>query len=241
MKPRIIACIFARGGSKGIPRKNLQEFGGKPLIAHSIACGLAVQGIERVVVSTDDPEIAEVARAHGAEVPFLRPAHLASDTASEYLAWKHAIDELTQRTGIFDIMLSLPATSPLRSVGDVQNCLSELATHPDADAVITVQKAQRNPFFNMVKRDSGGFCYVVCAGDGVVRRQDAPPIFDITTVAYAVRTSFIQRSNSLFEGRLRCVEVPKERAVDIDDSLDLEWARFLLKQSAIHEQPHEKS
>jgi N-acylneuraminate cytidylyltransferase len=194
-----------------------------------------------VVVSTDDTQIAEIARDYGAEVPFLRPSDLASDTASEYLAWKHAIEELTQRTGAFDIMVSLPATSPLRSVNDVQNCVDELVNHPDADAVITVQKAQRNPFFNMVTMDVDGFCHVVCSGEGVVRRQDAPPVFDITTVAYAARTAFVQSSHALFEGRLRCIEVPKERAVDIDDPLDLEWARFLLKHQTPMKRSHEES
>ncbi|MEI6321676.1 MAG: acylneuraminate cytidylyltransferase family protein [bacterium] len=232
---RTICFIFARGGSKGIPRKNLQDLGGKPLLAHSIICGLALSDVERVVVSTDDEEIAEVARCYGAEVPFIRPLELAGDTSSEFMAWKHAVGEMTQRTGSFDWMLSLPATSPLRSSEDVQKCLIEMAAHPLADAVITVQKAIRNPHFNMVKRDQDGFCRLVCAGQGVARRQDTPEVFDVTTVAYLAKTSFVINSGFLFEGNLRCVEIPKERAVDIDDALDLEWARFLLKQRTVHE------
>ncbi len=230
---RTIGFIFARGGSKGIPRKNLQELGGKPLIAHSILCGLAVPGIERMVVSTDNEEIAGVARDYGAEVPFLRPAELAGDASPEFLSWKHAVVEMRRRIGDFDLMISLPTTSPLRSPEDVGNCLREIESNPEADAVITVQKASRNPFFNMVKIKTSGFCELVGKGEGISRRQDAPEVFDITTVAYAVRTHFIENSDSLFEGRLRCVEVPKERAVDIDDRLDLEWARFLMtrKQS----------
>ena len=227
---RTICFIFARGGSKGIPRKNLQELGGKPLLAHSINCGLAVSGVERVVVSTDDEEIAEAARHYGAEVPFMRPVELAGDASSEFMAWKHAVGEMTRRTGPFDWMLSLPATSPLRSPEDVQQCLIEMEAHPLADGVITVQKAVRNPYFNMVKRDQNGFSRLVCAGQGVVRRQDTPEVFDVTTVAYVTKTSFVMSSGSLFEGNLRCVEIPRERAVDIDDALDLEWARFLLNQ-----------
>lgn len=235
MKPRIVAFVFARGGSKGIPRKNLQDLGGKPLIAHAIQCGLATPDVERVVVSTDDLEIADVARHYGAEVPFMRPLELAGDTSSEWMAWKHAVTEITERTGVFDLMLSLPATSPLRAPGDVQKCLLEMKTHPLADGVITVQKAARNPYFNMVKQDQDGSCRLVCAGKGVVRRQDAPEVFDVTTVAYVVKTSFVMNANSLFEGNLRCVEIPRERAIDIDDSLDLIWARFLVSQQTVHE------
>jgi N-acylneuraminate cytidylyltransferase len=232
MTPRIIAFIFARGGSKGIPRKNLQDLGGRPLIAHSIECALAIQSIERVVVSTDDAEIAEVSRSFGAEVPFERPAELAGDTAPEYLAWKHAIAEMTARIGPFDIMVSLPATSPLRSVEDVSRCINELIENPDADAVITVQQASRNPYFNMVVIDDSGYCSVVNGASGCSRRQDAPKVYDVTTVAYATRTRFVENSSSLFDGRIRCVEVPRERAVDIDDPMDLEIARMLFQRNA---------
>jgi len=204
------------------------------MIAHSIECGLAVPGVERVIVSTDDLEIAEVGRAFGAETPFLRPGELATDTSPEFLAWKHAIGEMTSRTGPFDIMLSLPTTSPLRSVGDVGNCLAELFSSPEADAVLTVQKASRNPYFNMVQRDPEGYCRLAGGTGGIIRRQDAPEVFDVSTVAYAAKTPFVMNSSSLFDGRLRCVEVPRIRAVDIDDPLDLDWARFLYaKQHSI--------
>lgn len=224
---RAIGFIFARGGSKGIPRKNLQALGAKPLIAHAIHCGLAVPGIERVVVSTDDAEIADAARSFGAEVPFLRPAELAGDASPEFLAWKHAIGEMTARTGPFDLTVSLPTTSPLRLPEDVRRCMAEIESHPGTDVVITVQKSARSPYFNMVSKDAEGLCSLVAQRPGIARRQDVPEVFDITTVAYVARTQFVMSSNSLFEGRVRSVEVPRERAVDIDEPLDLEWARFL--------------
>ncbi|MEI8293307.1 MAG: acylneuraminate cytidylyltransferase family protein [bacterium] len=224
---KVIAFVFARGGSKGIIKKNLQILDGKPLIAHSIECAHSIDRIDRVIVSTEDQEIAEVARSYGAEVPFMRPMHLALDSSAEYLAWKHAIQEVFARSGKFDIMLSLPATSPLRSVEDVTKCLNESINFPEADAVITVQKASRSPYFNMVKKDADGFCSLVIQSDGYVRRQDVPEVFDVTTVAYAVRTDFVMRSTSLFEGKVRCIEVPATRAIDIDEPLDLEFAKFL--------------
>ena len=234
---RVIAFVFARGGSKGIPKKNLQLLDGKPLIAHSIECARSISLVERIILSTNDQEIADVAKSYGAEVPFMRPEYLALDSSSEYLAWKHAVQEMFTRTGHFDIMLSLPPTSPLRSVEDVSNCLNEAIEFPEADAVITVQKASRSPYFNMVKKDATGFCSPVIQSGVYIRRQDVPEVFDVTTVAYAVRPEFILRSASLFEGMVRCVEVPAVRAIDIDEPLDLEFARFLVQKNKHDSQP----
>ncbi len=219
MSPRVVAFIFARGGSKGLPGKNLRPLAGKPLLAHAIDVAKAVPGIARVVVSTDDLEIAEAARTAGAEVPFLRPAELASDTAPEWLAWQHAIRTLRAAGDPMEVFLSLPATSPLRRPVDVTCCLDTL-TGGDADMVITVREAERNPYFNMVRRKEDGS--VRLAVDGIYhRRQDAPSIYDITTVAYAARADFILSANRIFDGRVRAVVIPRERALDIDDAFDL--------------------
>ena len=224
---RTLAFVFARGGSKGIPKKNLQLLGDKPLIAHAILTGLATPGVERVIVSTDCAEIASVAKHYGAEIPFLRPPELSTDSAPELLAWKHAIEQTISLSGSFDIFLSLPATSPLRNIIDVTNVLGALAARPDADGALCVQPASRNPYFNMVVENPDGFCSLVCRSEQVTRRQDAPRVFDLTTVAYAFRVPFLLRATSLFDGNLLAVNVPRERAVDIDDPLELEWARYL--------------
>ncbi|MDB5790416.1 MAG: acylneuraminate cytidylyltransferase [Massilia sp.] len=225
----IRAFIFARGGSKGIPRKNVQPVGGKPLIAHAIHTALQCPRLGRVTVSTDDPEIAEVAREYGAEVPFVRPAALAGDTSSEWLAWRHAIEWVEQNEAPFDVFVSLPATSPFRTVGDIQACIDLLASSPAIDIVVTVRKAERSPFFNMVKLDAQGCATLVMTGtDGAVtRRQDAPAVFDMTTIAYVARTGFIKTRNGIFEGRVGVVEIPAERALDIDTPYDLKLARLL--------------
>jgi len=119
------AFIFARGGSKGLPNKNLRFLAGKPLIGWSIDVAKKVSCINRIIVSTDSHEIAEVAVSYGAEVPFIRPAELATDASSEWLSWRHALDYLTKQEGdLPDIMLSLPATAPLRSVDDVDKCIN---------------------------------------------------------------------------------------------------------------------
>jgi N-acylneuraminate cytidylyltransferase len=229
-QPVARAFIFARGGSKGIPRKNVQLLGDKPLIAHAIHSALDCAQLGRVTVSTDDPEIGEVARVHGAQVPFVRPAELAGDTSSELHAWRHAIDWTEHNEGPFDIFVSLPATSPFRTVEDIDKCLALLRANPALDIVVTVKKAERSPYFNMVKCDSDGYASLVIAPTvpgTVTRRQDAPEVFDMTTVAYVARTHFVKRCNNLFEGRVGVVEIPVERAMDIDTPYDLRLARLL--------------
>lgn len=223
--PKTVAFIFARGGSKGLPGKNLKELGGKPLLAHAIDVAQATPGIDRVVVSTDDDVIADAAKRFGAEVPFIRPAELANDDTPEWLAWQHAIAEINRLTpetpvGVF---VSLPCTAPLRAVEDVTNCI-ERFSKGDVDCVITIRDAERSPYFNMVTIDDSGHAGLVISGEKVSRRQDAPEVFDVTTVAYVCRPDFIEQAGGLFEGRVGTVKVPKERAIDIDDQFDFDTA-----------------
>lgn len=231
MSGNVAAVIFARGGSKGVPRKNLRELAGKPLIAHSIACAAACPSIGRVIVSTDDREIADAARRWGAEVPFLRPPELAADDAPEWLAWRHAVRWLLNETPGLDAMVSLPPTAPLRSPEDVEACI-RLYFAGNADVVVTATKASRHPSFNMVRVDESGFARIVMPIENAVhRRQDAPAVYDMTTVAYCANPDFVLRAGGLFEGKVRMVEVPSERALDIDTELDLQFARFLTENS----------
>ncbi|MGL5840129.1 MAG: cytidylyltransferase domain-containing protein [Sphingorhabdus sp.] len=218
---RIEAFIFARGGSKGVPRKNIKPLGGKPLIAHAIACAQACPSLGRVTISTDDPEIAQVALNWGGEVPFMRPDTLAGDTASEWLAWRHAVEAMAEAGRDFDILVSLPTTSPFRAVEDVEACISVLRKRPEVDVALTVRKAERSPYFNMVQIAPDGSAQIVMKSETTVhRRQDVPEVYDITTVAYAVRTKLIRESNGLFDGKVHAVEVPAERALDIDMPYD---------------------
>lgn len=235
MKPHVVAFVFARGGSKGLPRKNLRLLAGKPLLAWSIETARASARIDRVVVSTEDAEIAEVARACGAEVPFMRPAELARDDSPELLAWRHALDSLERAPGgrPIDVFVSVPTTSPLRGVQDVEACIDVLLEKDAAtDLALCVTEARRNPFHNMVKLDEEGFAERVLASAGrVTRRQDAPTVYDVTTVAYAARPEFVRRAISIYDGRIRVAVVPPERAIDIDSELDLHIAEALLERA----------
>lgn len=226
---KVVAFIFARGGSKSLPGKNIRTLGGKPLIAWSIEHALSVKRIERIIVSTDSEEITAVARQFGAEVPFIRPAELAADNSPEWLAWRHALNYLRVTTGALpDMMLSVPTTAPLRLPIDIENCLDKYE-EGDADMVITVTDAHRNPYFNMVKTNANGLVGLVNPPLlTIARRQDSPLVYDMTTVCYVANPKFVMAHNSTFEGRVKAVHVPTERAIDIDTLLDFQIAERLL-------------
>jgi len=230
----IFCFIFARGGSKGVPRKNIRNLRGKPLIAYAIETGLSSDLIDRVFVSTDDLEIAEVAKNYGVEVPFIRPGDLARDDSPEWPAWQHAIREINNRRDFekMDIFVVLPTTAPLRNVGDVDACINGFIIS-ETDVVITVKNAARHPSFNMVSLDEDNYANLVMPVKKVVhRRQDAPSVYDMTTVAYVSRPDFILNSSSLFEGRVTAVKIPDERSLDIDTDLDFEFAEFLMSRKS---------
>jgi CMP-N-acetylneuraminic acid synthetase len=226
---KAVAFIFARGGSKGLPGKNIRPLNCKPLIAWSIEHALAVKRIDRVIVSTDSDEIAELARQYGAEVPFMRPAELAGDNSPEWLAWRHALNYLRESMGVLpEVMVSVPTTSPLRLPIDIENCLDEYEKG-DVDMIITVTNAHRSPYFNMVKTNADGSVGLVNPPQATIaRRQDAPVVYDMATVCYVAKPEFVMAHNSTFEGRVKAVHVPAERAIDIDTLLDFQIAESLL-------------
>ncbi len=225
----IVAFIFARGGSKGLPGKNVRPLCGKPMIAWAIEQAKAVSRIRRVIVSTDSEEIASVARQYGAETPFLRPSELALDNSSEWLAWRHALQHLKEEGELPDAMVSVPATAPLRKCEDIERCIDDFA-RGDVDVVVTMSAAHRSPYFNMVKRNEDGRVeLLIKPTQYLVRRQDAPTVFNLATVAYVAAPEFVLTRDAMFAGRVRAVEVPPERAIDIDSLLDFRIAECLIK------------
>ncbi|HAT39093.1 cytidylyltransferase domain-containing protein [Polynucleobacter necessarius] len=226
-----IAFIFARAGSKGLPGKNIRQLAGKPLIAWSIEQALAVKRIKQVIVSTDSPEIAEVALQYGAKVPFIRPAEFSQDESPEWLAWKHALNHLYQTSKeLPDVMISVPVTAPLRIPQDIENCLN-VYEQGEVDVVITVANAHRSPYFNMVTKNPDNTVELVIPwSSSIVRRQDAPTVYDMTTVCYAASPKFVLNNNSIFEGRVKSTLVPIERSIDIDTIYDFKIAELLMKE-----------
>jgi CMP-N-acetylneuraminic acid synthetase len=224
------AFVFARGGSKGLPGKNIKPLLGKPLIQYSIEVALQISGIDKVFVSTDDNDIAKVTRSAGAIV-IDRPVELAQDDSPEWQAWRHAISWVTERYGEFEEFISLPATSPLRSVKDVESAILK-KSKVGADICIAITPANRSPYFNIVKESSNNLIELVNKPtNSIFRRQDAPEVFDITTVVYVANVEFIMKNNNLFDGVVTSIEVPKHRAVDIDDIYDFNFAESILNNT----------
>lgn len=228
---KINAFIFARGGSKGLPGKNIKFLAGKPLLQYSIDIARQCPSINGIYVSTDDETIAKVALENGATV-IRRPSELAGDTSSEWSAWRHAIEWVEKEQGHFDGFISLPATSPLRAVKDVERAIAK-RIETAADICISVTPANRSPYFNMVQFEDSGYVRLVNEPAGqVVRRQDAPDVYDITTVVYATTPHFVLNNDGLFSGKVTSVIVPKDRAVDIDDIFDFYMAEILLREAS---------
>jgi N-acylneuraminate cytidylyltransferase len=224
-----IALICARGGSKGLPGKNVKLLNGIPLIGWSIKIAKEIDRVSRIIVSTDSEEIANIALEYGAEVPFMRPKKLALDDSPEWLVWRHAVDYLESNKGEkIDGLVVLPVTAPLRSINDVDSCIN-LYEEGGADSIITVSEANRSPYFNMIKTDSQGYASLVIQSEKkITRRQDVPPVFDLTTVAYVVNANFVKKFDNIFEGKVKSIIVPPERAIDIDNILDFKIAECLL-------------
>ena len=225
---KISAFIFARSGSKGVPGKNIRSFAGKPLTAWSIEQALAVKSIDEVIVSTDSEEIASIALAYGAKIPFIRPKDLATDDSPEWLSWRHALGSIQDIRGALpELMVSIPTTSPLRLPDDIQGSIDEFLAH-DCDAVITTTEAHNNPYFNMIKLKENNEAELVINPNLLLAgRQKAPKVYNMTTVAYVVRPEFVLNHNSIFEGRVRAVNIPVERSIDIDTVFDFNIAEYL--------------
>ena len=226
----VVLCVIpARGGSRGLPGKNIRELLGRPLIAYSIEQAKGSRYIDKVVVSTDSTEIADVSRRYGAEVPFLRPAELAQDGSSTIDVLLHAMDwtERVERFS-FDILTLLHANTPLRNVEDIDNCI-ELLVEKKADNVFSVSEAHRNPYFNMVEVKKDGKVGLVKDGN-FATRQSAPEVFDMNSSIYVWWKDVLREKKGIFLERSFIYKMPKERSIDIDDYLDFKIAEMILRE-----------
>lgn len=232
-----ICTICARGGSKGVPGKNVRALLGKPLIAHTIAHARAAafQGVEFdvIAVSSDSDEILEVARAHGAEELVKRPPELASDTAAKVPAIRHAVREIEARRGVrFETCVDLDATAPLRTAKDVAASV-QLLESTDATNVFSVVPARRSPYFNLVELDSEGFARLSKQlARPVVRRQDAPLCYDMNASIYVWRRDALESGDTVFLEKTRAYVMDHRSAFDIDDEVDFDVVELLMRRRA---------
>jgi CMP-N,N'-diacetyllegionaminic acid synthase len=227
-KDHVVVCVIpARGGSKGVPRKNIKPLAGKPLIAYSIEQSLQSEYIDRTIVSTEDKEIADISRKYGAEVPFIRPDDLAGDQVATVDVLVHAINWLEEKDKYsFDILVLLHTTTPLREVNDIDSCIKMLV-ESKADDVFSVTEAHRNPYFNMVEISPNGKVQLSKKG-AFTSRQTATKVYDMNSSIYVWRKEILKSEKKIFLENSRVYIMPKERSLDIDDNLDFKIAEFLI-------------
>ena len=228
----ILATICCRGGSKGVPGKNIKLLNGKPLLAYTIESARQSKYINELIISTDDQAIADIARSYGANVPFMRPADLASDTASKWPVFIHAVETYEQLTGnTVDYLVDLDVTVPLKTYQDIDGAIQMALQNPETDVVITGYEPERNPYFNMMEIGEDGFASIVKKGTKpIVRRQDAPKVYSLTPAAYVVKKSALYEFEHWSNAKCKIYEMPRERAVDIDTEIDFKIVEFLIGQ-----------
>lgn len=223
----IIGLIPARGGSKGLPRKNLRPLHGKPLIAWTIDAALSSRSIDRVVVSTEDEEISEVSKTYGADVPFMRPSELATDEASSIGVVFHAIETLKASDSHYDYVILLQPTSPLRTVEDIDRAI-EFSFSINAGAVVSVCETGHHPYWaNTLPADRNmkDFLRPEIANKN---RQELPVFYRLNGAIYIASSAYLKLNSGFMNSDTYAYIMPLERSVDIDTELDLKFAEYLL-------------
>lgn len=233
---KILATVAARGGSKGIKNKNIKDLAGKPLIVYTIEQIKRWGKFERFIVSTDSEKIADIARQHGVEVPFIRPAELSGDDVGKSEVLRHALMESEKRFGIkFDALIDLDVTAPVRTVADIDNAVN-LFLNKKPDCVFSVVKARRNPYFNMVEIKPDGTA-ALCKQpiSEVVSRQSAPPVYEMNASIYVYSRDFlldptdrISVSSNAF-----AYEMDEASRIDIDSEIDFTFVEYLIKEGIV--------
>jgi CMP-N-acetylneuraminic acid synthetase len=230
---KVLGLIPARGGSKGVSRKNIRLLNGKPLLVYTAEAALASRRLSQVVLTTDDEDIAEIGRKCGVDVPFLRPPELAEDNTPMLPVVQHAVSWMDKHSEQFDAVCLLQPTNPLRSPDDIDGCI-DLFTARNADAVVTVLAvpAEHHPFWVYFEDDSGILSLSNGGNVPVPRRQELPPAFHREGSVYVTRRNVLMDENSLYGERLLGYRLDRERSVNIDLPADWERAERLLNKSA---------
>lgn len=227
MTPLII--IPARGGSKGIPHKNIKELNGKPLIYYTIDVARAITDDDNICVSTDDVGIIQCVEQYGLNVPFVRPAELATDKAGTYEVLLHALNFYENNGRNFDVVVLLQNTSPFRTATDINEALS--LYNPNIDMVVSVKESTVNPYYNCFEEDDDGFLQI-SKGDGLfTRRQDVPKAYEYNGAIYVINPNSLKKSSlGQFKKRVKYV-MDELHSVDLDNMIDWMFAEYLIKEN----------
>jgi len=223
---KVLALVPARGGSKGIPRKNVKRIAGKPLIAWAIEAALRSPLLAAVAVSTEDQEIAEIARQWGAQVPFLRPPELAQDDTPGIDPVLHALDQLPE----FDAVLLLQPTSPLRTTEDIDGCVG-LALARQLPSVVSVSEPEKHPYW-MYRLGTDQRLQALMDVPPASCRQELPPVYVLNGALYFARTNWLRQHRTFVTAETVAYIMPQERSVDLDSPLDWKLAELLLKEQS---------
>lgn len=224
---KTLYVIPARGGSKGIPHKNIKPLGGIPLIGYAIREARKLADDADICVTTDDPEIAAVAESMGLKVPFLRPAELAGDKSGTYEVLLHALDYYQNQGIDYDTLVLLQPTSPFRTADDITNAIALYS--PDIDMVVTVKEAASNPYYNCYETDDEGFLHISKGEGTYTRRQDAPKVWEYNGAVYVINVASLRKMPLGKFTRRRMSIMPAERSVDLDTPIDWLIAEKLLE------------
>ena len=232
----VVAIIPARGGSKGVPRKNIKLLAGKPLIAYTIETALDSKLLDRIIVSTDDSEIAEIARSYGAEVPFIRPKELAEDDVPDLPVFQHALRYLEKNENWqTEIVVNLRPTAPFRTSGHIDDAIRKLI-ETDADSVRTVCEVEHHPYW--MKTLEGDKAIPLIPGkteDIFYQRQLLPPVYRLNGVVDVMRRKFIMEENMLFGPDTRVLIIDKIKSFDINTPFDFLVAELIIREGMLNE------
>ncbi len=223
----ILAIIAARGGSKGVPRKNLREIAGKPLIAWAIEAGRKSGYIDRLILSSEDAEIIRIAQSWGCEAPFVRPAELAGDETPGIEPVLHSLSALPER---YDYVVLLQPTSPLRLAEDIDGCMETCLRH-QAPACVTVTEVDHSPFWMYRLDPSRHLAPLINQKKIPDRRQDLPKVYILNGAVYVAQTAWLQQQRTFLTAETVAHIMPRERSLDVDTELDLKICESLLSMS----------
>lgn len=234
--PGVLGLIPARGGSKGIPRKNIALLRGQPLIGYTIQAASESEYVNRIVVSTDDREIADVSQGLGAEVPALRPLHLSQDDTPSIDVALYQLEALRRHEGyIPDVLVLLQPTSPLRTAQDIDAAV-KLLIEADCDSVVSVCPVEEHPYLMYSIDGSGALQPYAPSWPNRLRRQDYPPAFRLNGAIYAIRPHVLSQERSFVGEHTRPLIMPRDRSIDIDVPSDLDRAAAMLQERGEHNQ-----
>jgi CMP-N,N'-diacetyllegionaminic acid synthase len=235
MSIEILGVVPARSGSKGLPGKNTRPLAGLPLIAHSLRCAALARSLRRVIVSTDSEDIAKVAREHGGDVPFLRPAELATDSAPLLPVLADALRQVEKADGRrYDAVLLLDPTSPGRLPGEIDAAAELLATNDAAEGVVACSRPDFNPFWVGCTVEAGYLQPAFAAASGYTRRQEVPSFYRINGSLYLLRREFLLGGAAhVLAGKMLLLEIPEQRALSIDTLEQFEIAELMIREGLI--------